>query len=202
MSMAAERKRITKSADERRRDIMDAAVRVFAVKGIGGTTVADITEAAGVAKGTFYLYFASKDHLLGALKERLVHEILANATGLYERVGREDWWALADATVESMIDFFLSRQDMIHVLVQEGVSAATSDVFAECEARIDFMFTSAIRAGMDAGVFDVSDPEITGRLLHHAMDGMLHHAILYGEELDRDRLVAAGKELVHKALAP
>jgi AcrR family transcriptional regulator len=202
MSTAAERKRVTKSADERRREIMDGAVRVFASKGIAKATVADITGQAGVAKGTFYLYFASKEHMLGALKERLVDEILANATGLYERVGREDWWALADATVESMVDFFLSRQDMIHVLVQEGISPDASDVFAEAEARIDFMFTSAIRAGMDAGVFHVSDPEITGRLLHHAMDGMLHHAILYGEDLDRDRLVAAGKELVHKALAP
>jgi AcrR family transcriptional regulator len=202
VSTAAERKRVTKSADERRREIMNAAVKVFAAKGIAGATVADITEAAGVAKGTFYLYFAAKEHLVAALKERLVDEILAHATSLYERVGREDWWALADATVESMIDFFLSRQDMIHVLVQEGVSPGTSEVFADADARIDFMFTSAIRAGMEAGVFHVSDPEIAGRLLHHAMDGMLRHAILYGEDLDRDRLVAGGKELVHKALTP
>jgi len=202
MTVRAERKRVTKPAEQRRRELTDAAVRVFAEKGIARTTVSEITEAAGVAKGTFYLYFASKEHLLGAIKERLVDDILTHATTLYERVGREDWWALADATVESVVDFFLSRRDMIHVLVQEGVTPETSDLFADCEARIDFMYASAIRAGMEAGAFHVTDPELVGRLLHHAIDGMLHHAIVYGEELDRGRLVAAAGELVHKTLAP
>jgi AcrR family transcriptional regulator len=202
MAMRTERKRVTKPPRERRQDLTDAAVRVFADKGVARATVSDITEAAGVAKGTFYLYFSSKEHLLGALKEELVDDILVHATTLYERVGREDWWALADATVESVVDFFLERRDMIHVLVQEGVAPETSDLFAECESRIDFMYASAIQAGMEAGVFHVSDPELTGRLLHHAVDGMLQHAILYGDEIDRDRLIAAASELVRKALAP
>ncbi len=64
------------------------------------------------------------------------------------------------------------------------------------------MYASAIRAGMKAGAFHVTDPELTGRLLHHAINGMLKHAILYGDEIDRPRLVAAARELVHKALAP
>jgi AcrR family transcriptional regulator len=202
MALGTERKRVTKPPVERRRELMDAAVRTFTDKGIARSTVSDITEAAGVAKGTFYLYFSSKEHLLGALKDRLVDDILTHATSLYERVGREDWWALADATVESVVDFFLARRDMIHVLVQEGVTPETSDLFAECEARIDFMYASAIRAGMEAGAFHVTDPELTGRLLHHAVDGMLQHAILYGDDVDRDRLVKAARELVHKALAP
>jgi len=202
MSLRTDRKRVTKPPGERRRELMDAAVRIFAEKGIARTTVADVTEAAGVAKGTFYLYYASKEHLLGALKERLVDEILTHATALYQRVGREDWWALADATVESVVDFVLARRDMIHIIVQEGMTPETADIFRECEARIDFMYASAIRAGMKAGAFHVADPELIGRLLHHAIDGMLKHAILYGDEVDRPRLVAAATELVHKALAP
>jgi TetR/AcrR family fatty acid metabolism transcriptional regulator len=49
---------------EKRLAILDGAVRVFAEKGFFNTTVAEIARAAGVADGTIYLYFKSKDDLL------------------------------------------------------------------------------------------------------------------------------------------
>ena len=196
------RKRITKSADERRQDLLDAAVHVFAQKGIGKTTVSDVTEAAGVAKGTFYLYFDSKDRLVAALKERFVDEILEHASGLYARVGKDDWWQLVDDTLTSFVDFMLEHRDMIHVMVQEGETPETSPYFAECQRRIDEMFASSIKMGIEAGVFSVHDPVLIGRFLHYAMDGALSHAIMYDTELDRDRLIDAARELVRKVLSP
>ncbi len=196
------RKRTTKKPEERREDILEAAVRVFANKGISRTTVSDITDAAGVAKGTFYLYFASKEHLLGALKERLVNEILEQATSLYARVGREDWDTLLAATVESITDFFIDRQDMIYVMVQEGATPETQELFAECEVKVDQMFATSIRVGIDQGIFHATDPEMTGRLIHAALEGSLKNAILYGGGIDRDRFIASATELVRKSLAP
>ena len=70
------RKRVVKPAEDRRRELMDAAVKVFAKKGLPGASVAEICDAAGVAKGTFYVYFESKEHLLGALKTRHADELL------------------------------------------------------------------------------------------------------------------------------
>ena len=202
MTVRTERKRITKPAEERRQDLLDAALRILADKGVGRSTVSDITEAAGVAKGTFYLYFVSKDHLVAALKERFVDQILAHATALYARVGKGDWWALVDETLTSFVDFMLNNRDMIHVMVQEGMTPDASPQFAECQRRIDEMFVASIKMGIDAGAFSVRDPELIGRFLHYAMDGALSHAILYDEPLDRARLVAAARELVRKALAP
>lgn len=202
MTVRTERKRVTKEPDVRRHELMDAAVRVFVEKGISRTTVSDITQAAGVAKGTFYLYFTSKENLLGALKERFVDDIMAQATAHYERVGREDWWALADSIIESFTDFMLERKDMIHLIVQEGITPESSELFAECEARVDAMFAAGIQAGIEAGVFRSSDPELLARFIHHAFDGSLTHGILYGPPIDRDRFVTAAKELVRKSLAP
>ena len=202
MKLKTTRKRTTKQPDVRRRELMDAAIHVFAQKGISRSTVADITKVAGVAKGTFYLYFTSKEHLLGALKERLVNEILDHATALYSRVGQEDWESLLDATVESMVDFFIDRKDMIYVMVQEGATPETQDLFAECELKVEQMFATAIRVGIDQGTFHASDPDMTGRLLNAALEGSLKNALLYGGGIDRDRFVAAAKEFVRKVLAP
>jgi AcrR family transcriptional regulator len=196
------RKRTTKAPEVRRQDLMDAAVRVFKDKGIARTTVSDITTAADVAKGTFYLYFDSKEQLLGSIKEQFVDEILAHPTGQFERVGREDWWGLVDSVVESWTDFMLEREEMIQVIMQEPMTPESYQVFAECEARVDAMFASGIAAGIEAGAFKTGDPELVSKLFHYALDGTMTHAILYGETIDRERFVAAAKELVRKTLAP
>ncbi len=67
---------------ETRQSLMDAALRLFQESGYDATTVKDITEAAGVAKGTFFNYFDTKEailpaiaaHRLGQLREALTPE--------------------------------------------------------------------------------------------------------------------------------
>lgn len=49
---------------ERRAQILDAAIEVFGRKGFAAANVADISKAAGIAKGTIYLYFQSKEEIL------------------------------------------------------------------------------------------------------------------------------------------
>ena len=195
-------KRITKRPDERRADIMRAAVEAFTEKGLENATVEDITKAAGVAKGTFYLYFVSKEHLLAALRERFVEDALEHAAKLFERVGREDWWGLVDATIESIVDFMLERRDSIRLLGREGLRPDTQHMLGESERKLNILFAAGIRAGIEAGAFRVSDPELTGVMLHHAIDGTIMQFILFEEEIDRNRVVTGAKEIVHKILAP
>jgi TetR/AcrR family fatty acid metabolism transcriptional regulator len=66
----------TRGGDKRER-ILDAAVRVFAKKGFYATRVSEVAKAAGVADGTIYLYFRSKDEILVSLFEDRVERLLA-----------------------------------------------------------------------------------------------------------------------------
>ncbi|MHA6631915.1 TetR/AcrR family transcriptional regulator [Pseudonocardia sichuanensis] len=66
----------------RREEILAAAVRVFASKGFAATRIEDVAAAAGVGKGSVYLYFDSRDALLDAAMEALAgasREVLARA---------------------------------------------------------------------------------------------------------------------------
>lgn len=56
----------------KRDKIVDAAVEVFREKGIDKTTISDIVKLAGIAQGTFYLYFPSKLSLMPAIAEVMV----------------------------------------------------------------------------------------------------------------------------------
>ena len=59
----------------RRAAVAEAAARVFGERGVSGTAVSDIVRAAGIAQGTFYLYFDSKDEVLVAVAEQFVAAI-------------------------------------------------------------------------------------------------------------------------------
>src|SRR5437879_10372079 len=60
----------------KREAILRAATDVFAERGFFNAQVADVARAAGVAAGTVYLYFRSKDHLLVSIFERTMRECL------------------------------------------------------------------------------------------------------------------------------
>lgn len=63
--------------------LIQSALQLIAMRGFPGVTVADITEAADVGKGTFYNYFESKDHILAAIAEiqtGIVRHALEEAT--------------------------------------------------------------------------------------------------------------------------
>jgi len=53
--------RIVKEYDERRNEIIDTAKKLFITKGYNKSSVNDILNEIGIAKGTFYYYFASKE---------------------------------------------------------------------------------------------------------------------------------------------
>ena len=67
----------TKPAEQRRADLLAAGRTLFLAKGIAATSLDDITRQAGVSKGLFYLYFASKEDLVLALQEQFSGEVAA-----------------------------------------------------------------------------------------------------------------------------
>ncbi len=71
--------RIVKEAEERKNEILDEAAALFAKKGYDGTSIGDILEKVGVARGTLYYHFRSKEEILDALVERISNSIIANA---------------------------------------------------------------------------------------------------------------------------
>jgi TetR/AcrR family transcriptional regulator, fatty acid metabolism regulator protein len=73
---AADGAQPSRGGGDKRERILDAAVRVFARKGFHATRVSEVAKAAGVADGTIYLYFESKEQLLVSLFEHRVERLL------------------------------------------------------------------------------------------------------------------------------
>lgn len=65
--------RTVKEYEERRNEILDTAEKLFVSKGYMKTTVNDILREIGIAKGTFYHYFKSKEEVMDAIITRIVN---------------------------------------------------------------------------------------------------------------------------------
>jgi AcrR family transcriptional regulator len=68
---------LTAKGRQTRQAIEQAAGKLFAERGFHGTTLADITSAAGKSPGVFYRYFADKEDLLAALAQSFLHDVVA-----------------------------------------------------------------------------------------------------------------------------
>jgi len=71
--------RVVKEAEERRNEIIDAADELFGQKGFDGTSTNDILEKVGIARGTLYHHFKSKEDIMDALIERHSVRLLGTA---------------------------------------------------------------------------------------------------------------------------
>jgi TetR/AcrR family transcriptional regulator, fatty acid metabolism regulator protein len=112
------------SKEDRRRQILDAAVRVFADKGFTQCRVSDIAEEAGVAYGLVYHYFGAKDEVLDTLfLERW--DVMVALIGDIDRQqipARDKLYAIASFIVDS----YRHDPDLMKVIIVEVTRAANS----------------------------------------------------------------------------
>jgi AcrR family transcriptional regulator len=137
-------------SEERRPQIVDAAIRVFIRKGYRKATMPEIAAEAGLSVGGVYWYFKSKDEIIAAILERTFAEDLGALTALLAAgaptAGRlrafvdfyagsfDDWeWmnmigaefygeAVHDARVQAVIVRYLSRyRDALAALIEQGI---------------------------------------------------------------------------------
>ena len=74
--------RIVKEAEERRNEILDVAERLFVTKGFDQTSITDILNEIGIARGTLYYHFKSKEDILDAIISRITKKLVAQAEAI------------------------------------------------------------------------------------------------------------------------
>jgi AcrR family transcriptional regulator len=109
---------------DKRRQILDAAIRVFARQGFHATRVSDIADEAGVAYGLVYHYFRSKDEVLNELfVERW--SLLLSAIEETDRTGETPRQKLA-AVAGFIVDSYCHDPELMKVIIVEVTRAANS----------------------------------------------------------------------------
>lgn len=183
----------TKSPETRRNDIMNAAQALFVLQGIVATTVDQITTSAKVAKGTFYLYFASKDELLQALGERFGHELLASIQAAVAKHPEEDLSGrLAAWTKACAIGYLDSIR--VHDAIFWDAWPRTRDGLVD-NIVIDDLY-QMIDQGSASGAWSFSDTRAAAVFLFSGIHSVVDHVYLKQKRVNRAQLGRTVDELL------
>ena len=165
---------VEKSAalEDKRRQLLDAAVRVFARKGFHASRVGDIAEEAGVAHGLLYHYFKSKDQVL----EAVFHENWSLLVARIESVEETEEPAADQLRHISAIVLrtWLHLPDVVRVVIQEfGRSPELAERIGELTLPIDAI-ERVITRGVERGEFrqDI-DPIFAATVVYGSIDELL-----------------------------
>jgi TetR/AcrR family transcriptional regulator, transcriptional repressor for nem operon len=164
---AVERKRVRKEPAVRREEILGAAAGLFLKNGVQATSMAQVAESAGVAKGTPYVYFDSKDELLAALRDNYLGEWYGKAEGLLSDPAPGQEVAQLEGFLRAMYEFHADKVELHHLLMSgEG---AEDQIFAQLRKLLaEFLDT-----GVERSVFSVSNLAATVDFVLHGLHGIL-----------------------------
>lgn len=157
----------------KRERILAAALKLFAHEPYQAVTMDRVAEAAGVAKGTLYLYFQSKDALyLGVLSDGLdtayrTYQSSADPRlPVVERLRR---------SIAVMVEFYDQRRDFLRFFATEEprLAEARNRIIEASRERGFNFFASLIEEGIRTGVFTRIDPRLATFTIHGAIRSLL-----------------------------
>ena len=86
--------RVVKEAEERKNEILDVAERLFGTKGFDNTSTSDILNEIGIARGTLYYHFKSKEDILDAMIDRMTGRLVERAAEIIKKKEIPVWQRL------------------------------------------------------------------------------------------------------------
>jgi len=148
-----------KQAVDRGERIIDNATELFAAKGYHGTTIDEIVQATGIAKGTFYIYFDSKEELLVEVIKRLIESTLEKIDHELEKKEKKDFIIRIETKGQEMLDLYLKRSELLYMLLGETVgNPRLMDQMKEVYARLAERVEEDLQEGVEAGeIFPFND---------------------------------------------
>jgi AcrR family transcriptional regulator len=166
-----------REAEARRREILEAAARVFARRGFHAATIAEVAAEAGAAVGSIYLYFNTKEDLYFSLVDDKVEELLSFLQAELARAPT----ALGKLRrlVVAELEFFDRNGEFLRIYLstRSGPECTLKDDFRDSvspgyAAYIE-MVTAIIKRGIDGGELRAAPPAD----LAHALVGMVNSLV-------------------------
>ena len=199
--LAVRKTRSESARAARRGEILTAARNVFARQGFRGTTIADIAEEAGIALGTIYLYYPSKEDVFAALNEELnqligqaMTEVPAVIASLEEAV---------KVRVSQVFEACAANRDLVRLVVlnTDPDSAATRRM-RDAEEKRALPLAKVIAGAIKAGIVRKGDPTIMTRLTVGAVSMTVYQAFVLTDGRDWKKYRDACTDMITAYFTP
>ena len=181
--------RIVKEAAERRDEILDVAERLFCANGYDNTSTNDILAEIGIARGTLYYHFKSKEDILDAMIDRILDEIIRKAKNIalnesmpvLERLTKTVLAANVDTKTGDMIleQVHKPQNALMHAKMQEKLLS-----------QLVPLFVKIIEDGIAQNLMQTDYPEDTIQMLLLYSNSVFDESIAYSQDVKKRKVLA------------
>lgn len=192
-----------KTQDERREQILEAAMECFIRNGYAHTRVDDIAREAGLSKGGIYFHFNSKREIFDALQdieiERTMNAVMEAYTSDATTVMK-----LQQLAYKLVVEFGSNEahRKFLIVLAEMGIrNPEVRERVVFSHERYLEAIAEQIRGGIAAGEIREVNPDIAALVLKLLMDG-IEQAFALGYRIDVEGLIGEGLDVVINGLSP
>ena len=179
--------RITAKKELKERELCIAGYELFLQKGIEKTSIGDIAERAGVAKGTFYLYFKDKYDLLDKLILKKSNDIIREALDKTDSSGISDFKKRTLFFIDYIISFFKENENLLR-LINKNMSwglyrkaIMKPKEYEEVKKVLDVFINNLMNEGMDK-----NEAEMTLFMIIELVGSVCFTTIVFKEPTDID----------------
>ncbi len=190
------------AAAARRKQLLEVAEELFLQHGYAKTSVSRIVKTAGVAQGTFYLYFSSKEAILLELRRGVLRRL---RRAFKEASAASSPAALpADARLAAgfaaVADEVVRNIPLLRQFRQAETAVQTEQVVLEGRESMAAPIASLIAEGVVDGVFGVDSVPIAAHAVLSLFSDLVYTSAAYGQPASTDALVPAASRMLLRAL--
>ncbi|WP_319583409.1 TetR/AcrR family transcriptional regulator [uncultured Pseudodesulfovibrio sp.] len=177
-------------------ELMASAIELFGTKGFASTSVAEITEHAGYAKGSFYRHWNSKDELFLQIVEQKFKEYRATR---HDRIQKADSLREAMAIIWDFLETIVADRNWSAIFLEFTIHAATNESLRHLLNQSDYRLSDRVFADLVRDhVTSDFPPEKIGALNTALFEGFLIHRALGTETLSLAEVREAAIDLAVK----
>ncbi len=190
------------SKEERRRQLLDAAIRVFGAKGYHQTQVSDVIAEAGVARGTFYLYFKSKREIFDCIMTELFRQVREQVQSL-PREAVDKIPAQLLGNIQRATDLLLDNPSLAKILFNEsvGLDAELDERLQKFYGQLLDLIRRGLTQGQEMGFVREGDKQVLAMALLGSLKEIFYQYFLGTEQPSRQAITNEIYQFVIHAIA-
>ena len=147
--------------EEKERRLLEAAFSLFISKGVYNTTVQEIVDKAGVAKGTFYLYFKDKYALQDYLITNISKQLFSSAIKYVNEKNIVDFYDRIIYIIDFIIDKFVENQELLEFISKNLSWGVFGDRISSLVDDSSSEMLDLFRKGIKENNIKIDNPELT-----------------------------------------
>ena len=168
--------------------LLDASFELFTTKGIHKTTISDIVEKAGVAKGTFYLYFKDKYDLRNKLIAHKSSKLLIEA---YDEMCKENYKEFEDKFIfmtDFVLDVFAENRGYLALIYKDLGWAIFKKALTTLASNSDSDFLELYHKMISESGHTFRDPDVMLFITIELIGSTGYSSIMYNDPISPDEL--------------